>query len=666
MNSNNSDNPNYQTENSENSEITTIITDKIDKTEISEIDYENSCVICYQKFEQINNNTDDPIIVCNVCHNKFHETCYNERKSILCPICRMPIFTKTGKNKFVINLVSQHIEIIDEICNRIMLCMSNMKFGYDPKYPYLVQVLKYEYAKYLNSKMEEINENEKNEENKENETKDKNEEIKEIKENLNNSNIFNNSNEFDSFISSISSHQLPYNPYLADYNPELPVIAYLTSDQSHYEYEVLQLFLQSAGTLTMMPIPFALSEKIYKVLIRTIRRRFGFDKDSCYWRAFRNFNEAIPTIIDLLETGLDKIWAHPEHPKFSKLEEFVLDRVNACNIKFSRAGAIESESVIINTLDKLTDKARKIKEIKETKENLIKLEDEKLEDSGDSINSRNLDQPNQTNQTNQITSSLVCQSSLNSFNSSDSSNSLIVEISKNSKDFLAPERIRASGIQQHVGDVVDFSQLCMLCDRETNPIIINVDSSTQKHRLYPEWTECGLIKVHFCKSCNRAYYINTFDEDIAETYHNDEQPNNPHIKFTKFTKIVAYEVDPPFELIKDTFNYSQLFNYSADLRTKLLNHIHADPRLIKLMSVKDNRRENYIKALKALLRQPLIKRLGIPAVIPPKDMEVIGEALLPQLMIRAYKPQILRVLNGEDISIMNKTFNIMQAFGYDI
>ena len=180
---------------------------------------------------------------------------------------------------------------------------------------------------------------------------------------------------------------------------------------------------------------------------------------------------------------------------------------------------------------------------------------------------------------------------------------------------------------------------CALCKQQSELIIAPFDYKLQKHRIEKDE---NFDEIIYCKECKRAYVMYS---------------RNGETKRYKYVK----EVDPPYELIKDDWNPTQIFNYSNSLKSQLITN----EKLSKLLQLAD---ADEYKANKAILKE----LLKIPKSLFDADRWeqehsiIVRKLFIPHLIVRDNKALILRVLQGDDPAILDRTYKILEAYGYKV
>ena len=173
--------------------------------------------------------------------------------------------------------------------------------------------------------------------------------------------------------------------------------------------------------------------------------------------------------------------------------------------------------------------------------------------------------------------------------------------------------------------LVPIFQHCKLCGYE-QPTSYIVDTETQNHRI--PYTEAAEIKIYYCPHCMRAYY----------------------------SRIEIFEVDPPFEEIKDLpINTAEIFNYHPILLKQLLEYKHVDERLCKILC---NGQLNKLEANRQLiLLSNKLKSSNMRMNID--EVFVIAKRMvIPHLLVKEHQNTIIRVLNGDDIHLLDNLFRL--------
>ena len=176
---------------------------------------------------------------------------------------------------------------------------------------------------------------------------------------------------------------------------------------------------------------------------------------------------------------------------------------------------------------------------------------------------------------------------------------------------------------------------CLLCG-STNPTVLKMKTKLQAHRIPP--CKRKHIMIIYCHHCMRAYYCTYAD-------------------------LIVYEVDPPFEEIKDyPINTIDIFNYSRYLTRKLLSYKKIDHRLSKLLTLGCF---DYLKDSKRIILA--IHQLDSHLINPDNMTFVINESrkiVLPYLLVQRHSDTIIRVLNGDDPNLLRNVFGLLHMFGY--
>lgn len=180
---------------------------------------------------------------------------------------------------------------------------------------------------------------------------------------------------------------------------------------------------------------------------------------------------------------------------------------------------------------------------------------------------------------------------------------------------------------------------CALCKQQSELITAPFEYKLQKHRIKKDE---NFDEIIYCKECKRAYVI---------------QSKNSETRRYALIK----EVDPPYELIKDDWNPTQIFNYSNSLKSQLITN----ERLSKLLQLAD---ANVYKVNKEILKELLKTPQSLFDVNrwEQEHSAIVRKLFIPHLIVKDNEALILRVLQGDDPAILDKTYKILEAYGYDI
>ena len=182
------------------------------------------------------------------------------------------------------------------------------------------------------------------------------------------------------------------------------------------------------------------------------------------------------------------------------------------------------------------------------------------------------------------------------------------------------------------------NQCCALCKHQSELVTTSFDYKLQKHRVRKSKRFDELI---YCKECKRAYVVYS---------------SNGEIKKHTFIN----EVDPPYELIKDDWNATHIFEYSNSLKSRLI----PDARISKLLQLANADLYKINKfILKELLKKPLPRRTNKWA---QNKSIVVQKLFLPHLIVKDNEALILRVLNGDNPAVLDKVYKILEAYGFKI
>ena len=129
-------------------------------------------------------------------------------------------------------------------------------------------------------------------------------------------------------------------------------------------------------------------------------------------------------------------------------------------------------------------------------------------------------------------------------------------------------------------------------------------------------------KIIFCKDCKRAYVAEKFRSRRTSPYN-----------------VRIYRAEPNYEDLIDGFNYEDVIYYSAELKRKLLPESELRDLLVDASFD--------MKSINEKIFERLLKN-EINVCLSPM---LIGDLILPELLISKYKDLIVRKLRGDDISV---------------
>lgn len=190
----------------------------------------------------------------------------------------------------------------------------------------------------------------------------------------------------------------------------------------------------------------------------------------------------------------------------------------------------------------------------------------------------------------------------------------------------------------HCGREYD-NPCCALCKQPSELVTAPFEYKLQKHRIKKDE---NFDEIIYCKECKRAYVMKSKNGEIKRY-------------------MLIKEVDPPYELIKDDWNPTQIFNYSNSLKSQLITN----EKLSKLLQLAD---ADVYKVNKTILKE-LLKTPQSLFDADRWDQEhsaIVRKLFIPHLIVKNNESLILRVLQGDDPAILDKTYKILEAYGYDI